>query len=161
MGSVGKVIAIYRTPFWRQQGLTGQAVSDVGPISNTFDLTPPGATRGVLMGFVDGQRAREFWDLDQAERRRRTLAQLARWFGSAAGDAVDYLDLHWDAQPLHRGCPIAIPSPGALVGFGPALRRPEGRIHFASTETATRWAGYMDGAIRAGEAVADEVQAAL
>lgn len=161
MGSVGKVIAIYRTPFWRSAGLTGQAVSDVGPISNTFDLTPPGSGRGVLMGFVDGQHAREFWELDEQERRRRVVAQLTRWFGTAAAEPADYLDLSWDALPLHRGCPIAIPTPGALVGFGAALRRPEGRVHFASTETATRWAGYMDGAIRAGEAVAAEVQAAL
>lgn len=161
MGSVGKVIAIYRTPFWRSKGLTGQAVSDVGPVSNTFDLTAPGGGRGVLMGFVDAQHAREFWDLDQAERRQRALTQFARWFGSEAAQPAEYLDCSWDALPLHRGCPIAVPTPGALVGFGPALRRPEGRVHFASTETALRWAGYMDGAIRAGEAVAAEAQAAL
>lgn len=161
MGSVGKVIAIYRAPFWRANGLTGQAVSDVGPISNTFDLTAPGGGRGVLMGFVDAQHAREFWDLDEGERRRRALAQFTRWYGREAAEPADYLDLSWDALPRHRGCPIAIPTPGALVGFGPALRRPEGKLHFASTETALRWAGYMDGAIRAGEAVAAEVQAAL
>ncbi|MBO9531373.1 MAG: FAD-dependent oxidoreductase [Solirubrobacteraceae bacterium] len=161
MASVGKVIAIYRTPFWRAAGLTGQAVSDQGPVSNTFDLTGPGTSRGVLMGFVDGQRAREFWDLDQAERRRQVTVQFTRWFGAAAATPDDYLDLSWDAQPLHRGCPVAIPAPGALIGFGRALRRPEGRCHFASTETALVWSGYMDGAIRAGEAVAAEARAAL
>ncbi|MEH3055137.1 MAG: FAD-dependent oxidoreductase [Patulibacter minatonensis] len=161
MGSVGKVIAIYPTAFWRSAGLTGQAVSDTGPVSNTFDLTGPGNGRGVMMGFVDGQNAREFWDESPAVRRSRVIAQFTRWFGSAAAQPGDYLDLSWDAQPLHRGCPIAIPSPGATIGFGKALRRPEGRIHFASTETAVRWSGYMDGAIRAGEAVATEVQAAL
>jgi monoamine oxidase len=32
-----------------------------------------------------------------------------------------------------------------------------GRIHWAATETAERWPGYMDGAVRAGEAAADAV----
>ncbi len=31
MGSVMKVIAIYDKPFWRDQGYTGQVVSDTGP----------------------------------------------------------------------------------------------------------------------------------
>ena len=41
-----------------------------------------------------------------------------------------------------------------LTQFGPALRAPCGRIHWAGTETASVWAGYMDGAVRSGEAVA-------
>ena len=98
---------------------------------------------------------------DEATRKQRVIAQYVRWFGPEAANPDEYVDLSWDAQPLHRGCPVAIPSPGALVGFGKALRRPEGRLHFASTETAVKWSGYMDGAIRAGEAVAAEVQAAL
>ncbi|HWW43624.1 MAG TPA: FAD-dependent oxidoreductase, partial [Acidimicrobiia bacterium] len=53
-----------------------------------------------------------------------------------------------------RGCYGAHLPPGALTQFGPALRAPCGRIHWAGTETATVWAGYMDGAIRSGEAVA-------
>ena len=94
-------------------------------------------------------------------RKARVIAQYVRWFGPEAANPDEYVDLSWDAQPLHRGCPVAIPAPGALVGFGKALRRPEGLLHFASTETATKWSGYMDGAIRAGEAAAAEAQAAL
>jgi len=30
-------------------------------------------------------------------------------------------------------------------------------IHFAGTETAEYWTGYMDGAIRSGERVASEI----
>jgi monoamine oxidase len=50
--------------------------------------------------------------------------------------------------------------PGVLTQYGPALRPPVGRIHWAGTETAEMWTGYMDGAVRSGERVADEVQAA-
>ena len=36
------------------------------------------------------------------------------------------------------------------LGPGDTIRDPIGRIHFAGTETATLWSGYMDGAISAG-----------
>jgi monoamine oxidase len=51
--------------------------------------------------------------------------------------------------------------PGTLVGFGPAIRRPVGRIHWAGTETSTYWNGYMDGAVRSGERAAHEALAEL
>ena len=47
--------------------------------------------------------------------------------------------------------------PGVWTQFGPALRDPVGRIHWAGTETATRWNGYMDGAVQSGERAAAEV----
>jgi monoamine oxidase len=53
-----------------------------------------------------------------------------------------------------RGGPVGLMRPGVLSRLGPALRRPAGRIHWAGTETALRWSGYMDGAIRAGEQTA-------
>lgn len=37
------------------------------------------------------------------------------------------------------------------------MREPHGRVHFAGTETATRWSGYMDGAIQAAERAVKEV----
>ena len=56
---------------------------------------------------------------------------------------------------------MGIPAPGTLLGYGPALREPVGRIHWAGTETADFWQGYMDGAVRSGERAAAEVLAAL
>jgi monoamine oxidase len=47
--------------------------------------------------------------------------------------------------------------PGVLTEFGPALRAPVGRIHWASTETAQMWHGLVEGAIRSGERAAQEV----
>ena len=56
-----------------------------------------------------------------------------------------------------RGCPVAIYPPGGLLAYGPALRAPVGRVHWAGTETSTYWNGYMDGAVRSGERAAKEV----
>jgi monoamine oxidase len=66
----------------------------------------------------------------------------------------------WAGDPWSRGCLSHLP-PGALTSAGPALREPHGRIHFAGSERATRWAGYMDGAVRSGEAVASALEALL
>ncbi len=161
MGSVGKAIAVYDRPFWRAKQLSGQATSDRGPVKITFDLSPASGTPGVMMGFIDGQDARDWWPLPAAERKALVLEQFAKWFGPEAGSPKEFHDLSWDALPLHRGCPVAVPGPGATVGFKDAFSRTEGPLHFASTESAVKWAGYMDGAIRAGEAAAAEIHGAL
>lgn len=161
MGSVGKAVGVYATPFWRAKGLTGQATSDAGPTKITFDISPADGSPGVLMGFVDGQDARDWAPLSRAERRRRVIDQWAVLFGEEARSPRQYLDVSWDGLAWHRGCPIAVPSTGAIVGFRDALRRAEGALHFACTETATQWAGYMDGAVRAGGAVAADVRRRL
>ena len=64
-------------------------------------------------------------------------------------------------QPFTRGGPVAVSSPGALTALGPALRAPVGPLHWAGTETATKWCGYLDGALSAGIRAADEVLVAL
>ena len=51
--------------------------------------------------------------------------------------------------------------PGVLTAYGPAIRTPIGPIHWAGTETATVWNGYMDGAIQSGERAAQEALAAI
>jgi monoamine oxidase len=156
-GSIGKGIAIYDKPFWRDKGLTGQATSDTGPMKATFDLTPPSGSPGVMMGFIDGQDAREFGTWSPQQRRDRCLEQFALYFGDEARKPRDFLNVLWDEQPLHRGCPVTVPGPGVLTGFGEALHARDGARFFASTETATVWAGYMDGAIQAGQTVAEAI----
>ena len=60
-----------------------------------------------------------------------------------------------------RGCYVGIMAPGTWSTLGQALRDPVGPIHWAGTETATAWNGYMDGAIRSGEDAASAVLAEL
>ena len=57
--SVIKTYAIYPEPFWRNDGLNGQAgLLDTGPVKVTFDNSPPSSRPGVLMGFIEGREAR-------------------------------------------------------------------------------------------------------
>ncbi len=64
---------------------------------------------------------------------------------------------NWANDPHIRGCYEGYLPPGALSSYGPWIRKPVGRVHWAGTETSTLWAGYMDGAVRSGERAAAEV----
>ena len=156
-GSLIKCEAVYDRPFWRDKGLSGQAVSDTGPARTTFDNSPPDGRPGILFGFVGGSDARAFGQLSPAERRKRILRQFADYYGDEARTPRDYVEKDWSKEEWTRGCPVAFTGPGVLLDYGPEIRKPVGRIHWAGTETSTYWNGYMDGAVRSGERAASEV----
>ncbi|WP_121255931.1 flavin monoamine oxidase family protein [Nocardioides ferulae] len=161
MGSVLKLYAVYPRPFWRDAHLNGQLGSDVGPVKVTFDNTPPGYERGVLMGFMEGEDGRRWSRRTPAERKAAFVECLVRAFGPEAAEPEEYLEKDWTAEEFSRGCYGAHFAPGVWTGFGPALREPVGRVHWAGTECSPVWNGYMEGAVRSGEATADEVAALL
>jgi monoamine oxidase len=61
------------------------------------------------------------------------------------------------AEEFTRGCYGAHFGPGTWTSYGQAWRAPAGRIHWAGAECAPQWNGYMEGAVRSGEAAADVV----
>jgi monoamine oxidase len=160
-GTLTKVSARYETPFWRDAGYTGTALSTRGFVSATFDGSPPDGGPGVVFGFVGGDKAREYERLSKRERRARILGEFAEFWGSEAERPQEFWDTRWPAQRWNRGGPVGIHGAGSLVANGSALREPVGRIHWAGTETSTYWNGYMDGAVRSGERAAKEVLAEL
>jgi monoamine oxidase len=58
--------------------------------------------------------------------------------------------MDWCRQPYSGGSYFGVMGPGVLTSCGKAIRTPVGRIHWASTESARRWMGYMEGAMEAG-----------
>jgi monoamine oxidase len=160
VGAMIKAMAVYPEPFWRADGLDGEAISDRGPVTVTFDNSPPDGSPGVLLGFVSGPEARDMRHAAPEERRRAVIDCFVRLFGGRAASPLGYIERDWAAEPWTRGCPTSNPPPGTWTAFGPALREPVGRIHWAGTGTATRWIGYMDGAVSSGERAAAEVLAA-
>ncbi|MCB9628218.1 MAG: flavin monoamine oxidase family protein [Sandaracinaceae bacterium] len=158
MGATIKVLALYESSFWRDAGYSGESVStDLGTI--TFDDTTPGGQAALLM-FVTGSPARGWSERPAEERRRFVLDTLVRYFGEQARNPTHYLENDWAAEPFVLGAPIATFPPGTLSAFGPALRAPVGRIHWAGTETALDSTGFMEGALESGDRVAAEVLAA-
>jgi monoamine oxidase len=158
-GSVIKAFAVYPEPFWRADGLNGQAASDTGPVKITFDNSPPSGTPGVLMGFLEGREARLWARRSQAERREAVIGCFVRYFGQAAARPEQYLERDWMAEEFTRGCYGAHFAPGVWTSYGEAWRAPVGRLYWAGTECASLWNGYMEGAVRSGEAAAEAVAA--
>jgi monoamine oxidase len=160
MGSVVKVHALYDEPFWREEGLSGLAVSDSGPVSVVYDNSPDEGSPGVLVGFIEGEHARTWARRNPADRRAGILARLVEYFGERAGRPRELLERSWADEEYSGGCYAGYFPPGVWTSFGQALREPIGRLHWAGTETATVWTSYMEGAVQSGERAADEVLAA-
>ena len=157
-------MAVYDTPFWRDEGLTGQATSDTGRVRLTFDNSPPDGGPGVLLGFIEGAGRRGAWAAlpRRAAPRRRARRRSPRYFGERARAPEELHREGLGAGALDTRLLRRLPArPGVLLDYGPAIRGRAGRVHWAGTETATYWAGYMDGAVRSGERAAREVRAAL
>ncbi|MEH1165133.1 FAD-dependent oxidoreductase [Micromonospora sp. CPCC 205539] len=159
MGSALKLHAVYPEPFWRSDGLSGVSTASTGPLTETVDNSTPVTERGVLTGFSYGAEAATLRGMSPAERRRSVLDAFAAVVGPRAGDPLDLVEYDWSADPWTRGCFCGVLTPGAWHTYGAQLRAPVGRVHWAGTETATRWAGYLEGAVRAGERAAAEVVA--
>ncbi|MGI8756399.1 MAG: flavin monoamine oxidase family protein [Acidimicrobiales bacterium] len=160
-GSVIKFHAVYPGPFWRADGLNGQAASDEGPVKVTFDNSPPSGTPGVIVGFLEANDGRIWAQRSPEDRQRAAVGCLVRYFGPQAADPVAFVERDWMAEEFSRGCYGAHFTPGVWTAYGPSLREPVGPIHWAGAECSPVWNGYMEGAVRSGESTADDVLARL
>ena len=161
MGSVIKCQVVYDEPFWRADGLSGQATGDGEGTRVVFDNSPPDGSPGILLAFLEGDEARRLGREPAAVRRRAVIDSLVRYFGPLAGKPERYLERDWQQERWTGGCYGTLFGPNVWTRYGHALSAPVGPIHWAGTETATVWAGYMDGAVRSGERAAAEVLALL
>ena len=161
MGATIKCLARYERPFWRARGLSGEVASTGGPVTVVFDNSPESGASGALLGFVVGKPARELQALSAEERKRLVLQAFGRFFGPEAERPLEYRELDWSTEEHTGGCPTSTMGPGTLSIYGSALRAPVGRVHWAGTETATEWCGYMEGAVESGERAAREIAGRL
>jgi monoamine oxidase len=157
MGAAVKVLVTYERAFWREAGFSGEVVSSDGPLSVVYDNTSHDGRQPALIGFVVGNQARQWSAQPVSDRQRRVTNALERYFGDEAASVQSYHELDWGAEPWSRGCPVGGLPPGVLTSSFAHLRKPEGRIHWAGTEAATEWIGYMEGALQSGERAADEI----
>jgi monoamine oxidase len=151
-----KVHLVYPEPFWRALGLSGWTVSSLGPLSTTVDDSPADGSAGVLTGFVTGREAYRFGALPREAQRREALSQAARLFPHLP-PPIGFHVTDWVNDEFSRGCYAALFGPGDWVHHGPHLTAPHMRVHWAGTETSTEFFGLMEGAIRSGHRVAEEI----
>ena len=157
MGAIIKAAIAYKTPFWREAGLSGQVVTDDDTLGIVMDdvqeVGPP-----VLLCFMEGRQAVALSGETKETRRQQVVAALVRFFGEKAAHPIAYDDNDWLTEPWAHGYVGAMP-PGAMTRYGHALREPFGRIHWAGSETSVQWQGYIEGAVLSGIRAAEEVAA--
>jgi monoamine oxidase len=157
MAGHAKFAAVYAAPFWRDAGLSGDAISARGPLAEIHDASGMGGTPAALFGFAgvpaEHRRGRAK-DIETA-----ALEQLARLFGDAAlsPTATALIDWAYEPETATRAdhTPLtahpAYGLPAALSGLW------DGRLHFASSEVAHEAGGFMEGALAAAERAARQV----
>jgi len=157
LGAVFKIALVYDAPFWRADGLSGQSFAPGSPANLTIDSCTDTGRPGVLTVITEGPEARRIGQLTEPERRKAVLDAVAERFGDEALSPVDYVEQNWTVERYSGGGMIAHSPPGVLTEFGPALREPCGRLHWAGTESSAVMYGFIDGAVRSGERAAAEV----
>jgi monoamine oxidase len=157
MGSIVKAVAVFDEPFWRDEQLSGSAVSYAGPFREFHDLSGPAGSTAALFAFAN---AGAF----ESPQRHRIEAgfreQLVRLFGGRAANPQAVFVMDWSREEYTMP-----PNPHPLAStahFGHALYQQGsfgGRLQWASTETSAAYAGHIEGAIRAGLRAARNVTA--
>jgi monoamine oxidase len=160
LGTLMKIHAVYPEPFWRKDPGVWMALKIGGTVPEMFDNTPPEGKPGLLMGFHGGHAWTQYAGRP-AERKQAVLGDFAQAFGQRALNPIGYFEQDWTQERWSRGCPVSVVAPGVATEFLPILTQPFGLVHWAGTETATYWNGYMDGAVRSGERAAQEALAHL
>lgn len=156
MAGHAKVIALYDRPFWRDEGLSGDASSRRGPLMEIHDASPaPVSTgeheTGALFGFVGIPAAHRAGR--DSELLAATREQLARLFGKAAGEPLQLLYKDWATEPYTAVPADADPPPAhPAYGLPPAAAGLwDGRLILSGTETASEHGGFLEGALEASE----------
>jgi monoamine oxidase len=155
MANAVKCLATYESAFWREEGLSGLAFSQVGPLIEIHDACSPDGTTAALWGFMSGWH--EFRDLEPEARRDLVFAQLGRLFGAGAADPVRYIERDWSNDPYTNDEVLWFDEP--LPYGNHAFTEPQfgGRLLWAGTETAGAGAGHMEGAVGSGQRAASEL----
>jgi putrescine oxidase len=157
MGFVIKVHAVYDRPFWREQGLSGTAFSPYELSHEAYDNTNHGDERGTLVGFVSDRLADDVFRVSAEERKERILESLSHYYGPEAKNPIVYYESDWGSEEWTRGAYAASFDLGGLSRYGADLRTPVGPIHFACSDMAGAGYQHVDGAIRMGRLVAENI----
>ena len=166
-GSAMKIQLVYDRAFWRDAGFTGNTFAINGSIvPQTLDAGGPAGTNtpGILGCFIDDDAARDLGRLSWMERQNRVIQELVPRFTPQVWNlsrtiTPNYFEFISQDLEWARGDYASTPGPRVLTasGFGPAIRAPFGRIHWAGVDTATIWYQSIDGAAQSGERAANEV----
>ena len=161
MPSKWKVLAVYSTAFWREEGYCAAGSGNLDVLEQTADSCPPEGSPGIIASFVSGNKIGSFSQLSHQEQRTLVLKDLAAYWGPKASQPIELVIKRWTEDPWITGGYGVTRSTGAWTAFGSTWQDDHGKVFWAGTEQATRWPGYFEGAIEAGMAAAVKANSAI
>ncbi|KAM9984771.1 hypothetical protein ACTFIY_009186 [Dictyostelium cf. discoideum] len=159
MGNTIKVIVIYDSVFWRDQGYNGKSRSFVGPTYQSFDNCTHDLSVKSIIGFIIGKEELKYWySISREERRSAVLNQYSKYWGPKALTPLLYFERNWSQDKYSAGCFMGVSKSGDILSqCNNYYTKPHGNIHWAGTETSTQWYGHMEGAITSSKRVVNEI----
>ncbi|KAK7863694.1 hypothetical protein R5R35_003082 [Gryllus longicercus] len=164
-GHVTQFVVTYEQPFWRHKGYSGQILDyggittdhdcSAGPLTMMCDVTTENGG-AALMGQLTSIPGLEWSEKKSSARREAVLRSMVDLWGPWVMRPLDFCEKNWSEEKYVGGCPRHFLGPG-MMAWHHFIRKPFLRIHWAGTETANRWTGYMNGAVQAGHRATVEV----
>ncbi|WP_008313634.1 flavin monoamine oxidase family protein [Leptolyngbya sp. PCC 6406] len=154
-GSHVKVMGQFRHRIWRDQGVSGPTITDlpVGFVSEATAQQP--GNWGILTAYVAGQYGRQLVAMTADDRVATVLQQMETLYPGLRDQLHTTTTTVWPQDPWVGGSYSAY-GPGQFTTFWPAFQHPYGRLWFAGEHT-DRYIGYMEGAVRSGQRVAQQI----
>lgn len=154
MAGHAKFVAVYDRAFWRDDGLSGDAMSRHGPLAEIHDATDANTQNGALFGFV-GVLANIRAGQGEAVK-AAAVAQLGRLFGKLALSPSHVFYQDWAmATETATAKDFTPPNSHPNYGLPDALTNLwDGRLQMGSSEMAGQFGGYLEGALEIAEHLA-------
>jgi putrescine oxidase len=160
LGLVIKVHAVYGTPFWREEGLSGTCFGADALVQEVYDNTNHGDTRGTLVGFISDEKADRVFELSAEDRKKAVLESIAGFLGDKALQPEVYYESDWGSEEWTRGAYASSYDLGGLHRYGKDQHTAVGPINWSSSDLAAEGYQHVDGAVRMGKATAARIVAA-
>lgn len=151
MAGQAKIVAVYDRPYWREAGLSGDAMSQFGPMVEIHDASPVEGGPFALFGFV-GVPA-EVRATHRNELLVAAAEQLRRVFGDNMPEPRALFLQDW-AQEVYTSTEKDHVSNGGhpAYGYPRAFQNIwENSLILSSTEVAPQFGGYLEGALEAAD----------
>ncbi|QVY67267.1 FAD-dependent oxidoreductase [Polaribacter sp. Q13] len=150
-----KFAIVYKTPFWKEQGLSGVAFSNIGPFTEMYDHSNFEYNRFALMGFLNGDLINESRD----SRERKIKEQLFKFFGKNGKNYLSYEEKVWKEEELLNFDNNKFIHPHFNNGHSVYQKEfLKGKFIIAGSETSSNYGGYMEGAIYRGNQIVEALK---
>lgn len=144
MGESIKISLTYAQPFWRDKGLSGTIMSNVGPISEMYDHSNYEDSFYALKGFFSGN----YYSVSKDERLAMVIRQLNKYYGSKAENYLQYQEVVWRNEPYtftpYNSHVLPHQNNGNTLYQNTYMN---GKLIIGGTETSPSYPGYMEGAV--------------